>query len=239
MIRQYGRGLNATVLQWSRTLLDLLFPPTCVGCGEPGVDWCDQCNQSLRILLKPLCTRCGSQLLDAHKKCVRCREFPGILTVRSYAIYEGSLLRALLHLKYRPNRQIARIMGHWLAELSRREGMEAEMIIPVPLGRVRFMQRGYNQVDLIVDSMAEYLGIPRNKKALKRVRETKSQVGLDPVARRLNVQNAFLADQQAIRNQIVYLVDDLFTTGSTFLACTHALQKAGVHKVYGLTVARA
>ncbi|OGO19821.1 MAG: hypothetical protein A2Z14_06225 [Chloroflexi bacterium RBG_16_48_8] len=239
MIRQPGAALSATAHHWTRAILNLIFPPTCVGCREPGVEWCDRCNQALRRLSKSACNYCGSPLPHHQKECTQCVEFPDILRIRSYAYYEGSLIKAILHLKYRPNRRLAEIMGSWLAELAIQEGMEAERVIAVPLGRKRLNQRGYNQVDLIADGMAKKLGIVREKKALKRIRETQSQVGLDPVTRRLNVHNAFQANQQGLKDQCVFLVDDLFTTGATLLACTSALQEVGVRKVYGLTVARA
>lgn len=131
------------------------------------------------------------------------------------------------------------MMGNWLADLAIREGLDADKILAVPLGKKRWKQRGYNQVDLIADSMARRMGVARDTKALKRVRETKSQVGLDPHTRRLNVQNAFQADPKILDAQSVFLVDDLFTTGATLLACTNALQAIGVREVIGLTVARA
>jgi ComF family protein len=238
VIRQPGAAICATALHWSRAFLDILFPPACVGCGEFGVDWCDACDQDLRRLSGPICIRCGTSLTQPQTECERCIDFPSILKIRSYAYYEGSLLKAILHLKYRPNQRLAEVMGNWLVELVIQEGLEADLILAVPLGRNRLKQRGYNQVDLITNHMAKRLGIRSVKKGLKRVRETKSQVGLDPVNRHINVQNAFQANPH-IKNQRVLLVDDLFTTGATMLACTSALQEVGVRKIYGLTVARA
>jgi ComF family protein len=238
VIRQPGAALRATALHWSRAFLDILFPPTCVGCGKPGIDWCDACDQDLYRLSGPVCARCGTLLPQPQTECARCMDFPSILQIRSYAYYQGSLLKAVLHLKYRPNQRIAEVMGNWLVELVIQEGMVADLILAVPLGRDRLKQRGYNQVDLIANHMAKRLGIRDDKKGLMRVRETRSQVGLDLVNRQINVQNAFQAAPH-IKNQRVLLVDDLFTTGATMLACTSALQKVGVRKVYGLTVARA
>jgi ComF family protein len=135
--------------------------------------------------------------------------------------------------------RLGRIIGHWLAGLCLQEEMDGNLIVTVPLSKNRLKQRGYNQVDLIADGMSEDLGIEKRKKVLIRTRETESQVGLDPIARQLNVQDAFQADRQSLKDQNVFLVDDLFTTGATMLACTDALIKAGVQKVFGLTVARA
>jgi len=239
VIRQPDAALSASAHHWTRTFLDLIFPPSCAGCGKSGLEWCDSCNQALHRLSKPVCDHCGSPLPDHRQNCSRCMDFSDILQVRSFAYYEGPLLKAILHLKYRPNTRLAEIMGGWLAELAIQEKMEAERVIPVPLGRRKLNQRGYNQVDLISGWMAKKLGIVNDRKALKRIRETQSQVGLDPASRHSNVQDAFRANPQGIKDQSVFLVDDLFTTGATLLACTSALQKAGVRKVFGLTIARA
>ena len=238
MIQHPGAVIRTTAHRWSRALLDILYPPACVGCGEPGVDWCGRCNQTIRRLTRPVCVRCGSSLSQSRSACNRCVDFPENLQVRSYAYYDGPLLRAILHLKYRPNKSLAEVMGNWLIDLAVQEGMEADIILSVPLSKNRLKHRGYNQVDLIVESMAKGLGIASDKRALKRIRETKSQVGLDPINRRINVQNAFQANQRILQGRNVFLVDDLYTTGSTILACTQALNEIGVRKVYGLTVAR-
>jgi competence protein ComFC len=239
VIWQPSAAIRVTAIQWSRAFLDILFPPTCVGCGEPGTDWCDRCDQNLNRLSGPTCNRCGSPLHQPQMVCNRCVDFPKILRVRSYAYYEGPLLRAILHLKYRPNKRLAEVMGNWLVDLVIQEGIEADQVVAVPLGKNRLKQRGYNQVELITNHIAKRLDLRSDKKALKRIRETKSQVGLDPVKRRVNVRNAFWASQEIIKGQRVLLVDDLFTTGSTLLDCTRALQEVGVKKVFGLTVARA
>lgn len=224
---------------WRISVLDLIFPPRCVGCGQSGDDWCPTCQQAVNAIVRPVCYRCGVPLLDRYRDHHLCDAFPRILAVRSYAWYDGPLLRALLHLKYRPNRRVAYQMGKLLAEIVLSEGWKATKVLSVPLGRKRMLQRGYNQADLIADGLAKHLGLERGRRSLIRARETRSQVGLDAIARRLNVQGAFWADIQSLEGREVYLVDDLLTTGATMLACTEALQKAGVRRVYGLTVARA
>jgi competence protein ComFC len=239
LIRQRSLGIGDSVRSWWRTILDYVYPPICVGCGTPGVDWCDDCHGTLRIISEPLCNRCGRPLAHSRESCQNCQSFPGILQVRSYAHYEGSLLRAILHLKYRPNRTIARIMGGWLAGLCMQEGWKGSLVLAVPLGKIKKLQRGYNQAGLIADGLTDHLKIKRGRKVLKRIRETRSQVGLDIIGRFQNVQDAFRADRRLVEGQIVFLVDDLLTTGATLSACTEALQKAGVQRVYGLTVARA
>ncbi len=225
--------------KWIGSGLDLVFPPRCVGCGQPGTDWCAGCQRAVNTIIRPLCNRCGLPLFDRNHDRHLCASFPMILLVRSYAWYDGPLLRALLHLKYRPNRRVADLMGQWLAGIIQKEGWEGSKVLSVPLGKKRMRQRGYNQADLIAEGLAKHLGLEWGKSSLVRIRETRSQVGLDQIARRLNVQGAFRADPREVEGHEIFLVDDLLTTGATLLACSEALQNAGVRRVYGLTVARA
>lgn len=130
-------------------------------------------------------------------------------------------------------------MGAWLAGVYSRHAWRSTLVVPVPLGRLRQRQRGYNQTELITRPLAEMLGIRHNAKAMRRIHETASQVGLDVVQRRQNVQGAFQANEDAVDGQRVLLVDDLMTTGATIIACACALRTAGAKVVHALTVARA
>ncbi len=81
--------------------------------------------------------------------------------------------------------------------------------------------------------------MPFRASALRRIRDTRSQVGLSPAARKRNVQGAFKADSRKVRGQNILIIDDLYTTGATMMACTQALKNAGAMQVFALTAARA
>lgn len=227
-------GLRAALALWVDRFLDLLFPSHCAGCGRPGPVWCRTCQARLDLLDGRLCPACG---MPWHGR-AGCRtdfEFP----VRSYARYRGPLIRALLHLKYRPNDRLAAIMGAWLATVVKREAWQPAIIVAVPLAPDRRRRRGYNQAAMIAAHLAASLDLPSSEAALTRIRETRSQVGLDGAARLRNVAGAFQADPRILRGSAVCLVDDLCTTGATLVACGRACVQAGARAVYGLTVARA
>jgi ComF family protein len=161
------------------------------------------------------------------------------LTVRSHAFYQGPLVRALLQMKYRANRRLASIMGGWLKQIYVKAGWQADLVVAVPLSATRLRQRGYNQAELISVALAKALGLPYEEQALVRTRETASQVGLGPYERRRNVAGAFCGQPEVVRDRVVLIVDDLFTTGATLAACARGLRTAGARQVLGLTVGRA
>jgi ComF family protein len=112
------------------------------------------------------------------------------------------------------------------------------MVVPIPLGKKRLRERGYNQVGLIARPLAMALGLEYAPQVLARRRETRSQVGLNKDARRDNVRDAFVAGAR-VKGKTVLVMDDVATTGSTLSAGAEALYLSGAKDVYALTVARA
>lgn len=227
---------------WSTNVLNaclnLIFPPYCVGCNRLGTIWCQECIRTIKTISGQLCMSCGLPL-NAEKSCVSCRMKNYPFQVRSYAWYREPLRHALVQLKYRPDRRFAGWLADRLVEIVEREAWEKLIVIPVPLSRKKFFRRGYNQVDLVASALAHRLELPYKPNAIRRIKDTQSQVGLSPEARMINVQGAFMAEYKKIRGESILIIDDLFTTGATLLACTRALMRAGAVNVYALTVARA
>jgi len=113
-----------------------------------------------------------------------------------------------------------------------------DMIIPVPLGKHRLKERGYNQVAMIANPLAMALNVKYAPNELARRRETRSQVELTRQERKENVKGAFQAGVR-VKGKNVLVLDDVSTTGSTISSSAEALYLSGAKKVYALTVARA
>ncbi len=224
-------------LAWSR--LDWLFPPQCGGCGRRGIRWCDDCRRQVRLLTGPLCEVCG-QVLSRPGRCESCRrETPPFQRLRSWAWFDFPVRPALHRLKYRRDMGLGDVLAVYLAEFTDSLHWSVDIVVPVPLSKKRLQERGYNQVALIAYPFSLALGLPYRPKALRRHRETASQVGLTAAERRENVRQAFVADPSLVKTKRVLLVDDIATTGATLAACSQALVQAGAQEVFALTVARA
>jgi ComF family protein len=114
-----------------------------------------------------------------------------------------------------------------------------DLVAPVPLSAARQAERGYNQAALLARPLALAVGLSYQSQALRKIRETPSQVGLSADQRRDNVQDAFQAAPGIVRDKSVLVIDDVITSGATFEACVQALFDGGANRVYGLSLARA
>jgi ComF family protein len=114
-----------------------------------------------------------------------------------------------------------------------------DLVVPVPIGLARLAERGYNQAALLARPVAYALDIPYHSRALVKVKDTPSQVGLNLVERQANVRDAFFAKPGAVAGKSVLIIDDVTTSGSTINECAAVLLQAGSSKVYGLTLAHA
>ncbi len=142
-------------------------------------------------------------------------------------------------MKYRRNIALGEAIALQMTDFVRSLSWPIEIMIPVPLGKKRLKDRGYNQVGLVARPLAYQMGWRYVPQALWRTRETRSQVGLTAVQRVENVRDAYQANPQAVQQKSVLIMDDVATTGSTILAGTEALLDAGAREVYALTIARA
>jgi ComF family protein len=115
-----------------------------------------------------------------------------------------------------------------------------DLIIPLPLNPVKARDRGFSQTLLLARSLSKATGVPWTDRALKRIRNTRSQTGLSGDERRGNVRGAFRAGaSDLIEERTILLVDDVMTTGATMNEASRALLRAGCSRVYGIAAATA
>lgn len=159
--------------------------------------------------------------------------------MRSWAVFDSPIQNGLHTMKYRGNIAFGESLAMQMIDFARSLHWPIEILIPVPLGKNRLKERGYNQVGLVARPLAYQMGWMYEPNALWKTRETRSQVGLTAYQRSENVQNAYQAEINIVRQRNILLMDDVATTGSTISACTEALLSADAKEVYVLTIARA
>jgi len=187
------------------SLLDLIFPPRCGGCGGYGAAWCLACADGLRP--PSVRTVAGIPLVAAGR-------------------LEGPLQQAIHSYKYRPRPQLAGA----LAQPLRRAIVAADLSLPaltfVPLHPRRRRERGFNQAERLAAELSSTLGVPLLS-GLTRVRATPAQVGLSQAERQANLAGAFQWTAAQPPADGLGLVDDVCTTGATLAAAARAVAEAG------------
>ena len=236
----------------AESLCAALFPGVCPICSEPmlvlgRLPVCQNCWNSLARYEGPMCRDCGRPFLSSiplsgvRPLCGFCRR--GLFhfeKARYFGLYQMSLRRQVLLVKFARQERLGYRLGQKLAEVvgSWEEFRKCERIVPVPLHPLRQRERGFNQAEALAQGLAGRLGIPVDRRSLRRVQPTPPQTGLSSSARRKNVREAFAVQGSSLQGLSVLLVDDVITTGATADACALRLKRAGVKKVYVLTLAR-
>ena len=108
----------------------------------------------------------------------------------------------------------------------------------VPISRERRRQRGYNQAELLAAAACRHWDA-RPKAYLVKTVDNPPQSGLpDAAARWSNVTGVYRpAPGESVSGRRVLLIDDISTTGATFLECARTLRDNGAAAVYALSVA--
>jgi ComF family protein len=226
---------------------DLIVPPSCLVCRTRVGDHhllCAACWREVHFIRPPLCDVLGIPLpFDTGGRTLSAAAVahpPAYNRARAVAHHSGAM-RTLVHqLKYADRHDARTLLGRWLAEAGRELLPGTDVIVPVPLSRLRLLQRQFNQAALLAGELAQRAGVPMHPLLLQRVRSTRSQVGMTREQRRRNVAGAFRVPEHrrdAVRGRNVLLIDDVVTTGATVEACARTLRRAGAARVDVLALA--
>ncbi|MFN9794155.1 MAG: ComF family protein [Pseudomonadota bacterium] len=218
----------------------LLLAPTCVLCGARGADGGDLCAGCASDLPHNsiACPRCALPLAAPAPACAHCLRRPPPQAATLAALrYEGAARHLLPRYKFGADLAIGRVLADLLLAVAA-DAPRPELVAPVPLHAARLRQRGFDQAWELARAVAGRLDQPARPDALRRVRATLAQTGLDAVARRRNLRQAF-AIAGDVAGRRVALVDDVMTTGATVEAAVRALRRAGANRVDVWVVARA
>lgn len=233
-------------------LLDFIFPKYCVNCKKIGDFLCANCFARLSFDAKNICLVCGKPSFDGltHPRCLTKNSISGSFTG---VVFNGVSKKLIYQFKYKPYlSSLKKFIGDLLYESLiqneefnkiLRNASDDIILVPIPLSSSRLRKRGYNQAEILAKGLSEKFGFPVLN-CLVRIKETKSQVGLNKKERKENVKGAFALNSEFIihnselKNAHIFLVDDVLTTGSTFSEASSVLKRDGAGKVWAIAFAK-
>ncbi len=224
---------------------DYIYPARCAVCdsalekGQKGI--CTECRTKVKYIGKNVCCVCGLPVKRNVEKCEECRvrkhNFSGGRSALSYDFIGDSVFR----FKYSNRTEYANFYAECIVGQCKEwiDAVRADAVIPVPLHKKRLAKRGYNQAEVLAQAISARTGIPCISDLCERTRNTVAQKFFDRRDRQINVKKAFIVRENGVKLNTIIVVDDIFTTGSTIDSLSECLLKAGVKRVYFLTITAA
>lgn len=232
-----------------QNLLDIFYPRWCYGCGRslaPSANryLCYGCWRKLSYIDRAICPRCGLPVAANVVSCSQCAgERFYFEEVRAAGEYRKLLRDLLLDFKFAGRAELGYPLTAIVERHLNRKPFAAapDVITSVPSSFSALYRRGYNPAAVMATLLGRRLQLPYDNNLLVKIRNTPPQSGLPRHIRKTNLNRAFAVPKEKhakIRQCIIVLADDIFTTGSTANECARQLKLHGARKVYIVTIAR-
>lgn len=245
-ITELNKNLSSFVSQFKNSCLHFFYPTCCLHCHcllSPGKEvLCSACS-FLLTLIDPdeCCTICFNVLNHREvSPCSFCRQNPSLYYRLAAAFdYNGPAASLVQKLKYSNQPHLAQGMAAFLiTQVEHLQWPLPTALVAVPQSYSRWLERGYNQAALIANELGLMIQRPVLN-VLKRTSGDYRQTSLS-YQQRKNLKNASfeLIDSFKLHDQVIWVIDDVMTSGTTLQCCAEALSLGGPSKIYGLTFCR-
>lgn len=230
---------------------NIKFPQSCIICGKMSKEYvCTNCenrfdkykkfniidNEKLtldKIGIQNIKLKQKYYLVNNEKiyweKLIYCFEYKSIVRkyILQYKFFDKSYLANFFCYEMLRNKKIYEILKNY------------DLIIPVPMGKIKKSRRGYNQTELIVNIISKKCKIISDNNVLEKVKSTKTQSTLKRNDRKNNVENSYVVKcVDKVKNKKIVLFDDIYTTGATVNEISKKLKQAGVRKILIIVIAK-
>lgn len=217
-------------------IVKLFFPKTCAACN---------------VVIRPnetfLCHYCRTHLPYSNHFEINNNELYIKLSSNENLQHAAALfyftkqndVHNLIHkLKYKNQQHIGHEIGLWIGNILQKKDWSIDMVIPVPIHPKKKKERGYNQLTLFGQAIANKLDIPYQENGLLRVKYSQSQSKLKRKDRlKLKTSTFDINTSINLSSKHILLIDDVITTGSTINSCINALYKHNNIKVSVVAIA--
>lgn len=224
-------------------VIGAFFPTnlTCEVCGrdlfEDKKRICDECAETVKFIGERFCERCGRADEDKPSGCRNCKETKNVDLSRSVFVYSGGVEKLIRKFKYDGGKYLTDYFAELLQNEYIKNYFSADIITFVPMTGLSEFERGYNQSELLAESLSKRVGAPVLDLLTKK-KETHHQAGLDYSERQKNLIGAFSLEKKSlVKGKKILVVDDVLTTGATADEIAKVLKNGGAKSVYLLTIA--
>ena len=234
-------------------VLDTLFPWQCLNCKTEVLNdypLCETCLRKINCNNEFVCPVCLKQIPDLKIKHSYCKKFTFLDALGVVANYHQPILKETIHyFKYKKIKNLEKPLAFLLIEFLKNSLLfneilknykEKILVIPLPLHSKKKEERGFNQSALLALKISQFFNLEYREDILKRTKNTAPQAQIeDKIERMKNVCDAFeVVKNEFLKNKIIILVDDVYTTGATLNEASKVLKQNGAKKVIGVVLAK-
>lgn len=215
--------------RWFHDLLDFVYPPLCLGCGEFAENSeliCERCLDEIDTFSQPICLSCW-QSIPSGATCKACGEEGFALF--AYGDYTDPLKQIVIQYKFKGMTSVAQVFA---PDISNTFGdnvtsLAPDYLVPIPLHSGREYSRGYNQAEILANELSVVLDVPVECDLIYRTKRRTPQSRLSEAARERNIKGVFEVPEESGQGETLILVDDVVTSGSTVKEAKRMLESAG------------
>ena len=207
--------------------LNFLFPSKCRICYKKGnFEVCENCIKRIRRYENIKIINFKNRNLDS---------------LIYFFKYEDYIRKLILDFKFFNKFYLGKVFSKIILKNEKICGKMKfyDIIIPVPMHKIKKLERGYNQTEILSEDLAKNLNVLYNKNILVKVVNNKRQSSLSEKERHKNIKNVFkIKNSDKIKNKKIILVDDICTTSATLEECSKVLKVAGAKEILALVIAK-
>jgi len=219
-------------LKWE-LVLNYALPFRCLSCDELTLNnnsFCPKCWFNLNFITYPFCNVCGRSLpfiVTQNSACLKCIQKPPAYDLaRAMLKFDEQSKKLIHHFKYYDKTSLAKAFAKHLCSIYKNEIKDFDLIIPVPMYKLKRMLRFYNQAFVLAKEVSLISKLTVHADVLLKTKWTKPQATLSKKERDKNLKNSFIIkNPQIIQNKKIILIDDVATTGTTIETCAKELKK--------------
>lgn len=225
----------------------LIYPNgiKCVFCGDElnQNEYNSTCENCLKILpfVDRCCEKCGNPINEEDiGVCFRCKTTNyNFVQARSVFKYKDEVLSTIHKFKYHNGKYLYKPLTKFMLDYFATNNWFVDCVTFVPMFKKKEKIRGCNQAKLLAEEFCKHANLKLYDFCEKIVDNT-SQTELDFKSRRENVKDTFkfrIELKSEIKDKVVLVIDDIFTTGATTNKVCKVLLEKGAKECFVFTLA--